>query len=56
MFLEKYNLITIEEKMFIFNDNKEIYSDGSDGEYSDDSDDFCRTNRMKKIRCINLFK
>ena len=42
--------------MFIFNDNKEIYSDGSDVEYSHDSYDSYGTNRMKKIRCINLFK
>ena len=60
VFLEKYNLITTEEKMSIFNDNVKIYSNDSDEEYSDDSGDSDeeksdRKIRMTKIRCINLF-
>ena len=60
MFLEKCNLITIKEKMCIFNHDGEIYSNDSDKEYSDDSDDSDEENsyrkiQMKKISCINLF-
>ena len=39
VFLEKHNLITIEKKMSIFKNDAEIYSNDSDKEYSDDSDE-----------------
>ena len=57
-FLEKYNIITIAEKMSIFNDNIEIYFNDSDEEYSTDSDDsdeqtFDRKIQMKNS-CINF--
>ena len=56
--LEKYNLLTIEERMSIFNDKVEAYSNGSDEEYTDDFDEenFDRKIRIKKFSCINLFK
>ena len=58
VFLEKYKLFTIEEKMPIFNDNVEIYSNDSDEECSDDSDEenFDRKIRIKKICCTKLCK
>ena len=57
-FLEKYNIITIAEKMSIFNDNIEIYFNDSDEVYSTDSDDsdeqtFDRKIQMKNS-CINF--
>lgn len=39
VFLEKYNIITIKEKISVFNDNVEIHSDDSDEDYSHDSYD-----------------
>ena len=57
-FLEKYNYITIEEKMSISNDDIEIYFDDSVVKSSDDSDEenSNRKIRMRKISCINLFQ
>ena len=59
--LEKYNLVTVEEKISIFDDDVETYSNDSDDKYSNDSHDSDEENsnrkiRMKKISCINLFK
>ena len=56
--LEKYNLLAIEERMSIFNDTVETYSNGSDEEYTDDfnEENFDRKIRIKKYSCINLFK
>ena len=56
--LEKYNLLTIEERMSIFNDKVETYSNCSDEEYTDDFDEenFDRKIRIKKFSCINFFK
>ena len=61
VFLENYNLITIEEKMSIFNDNIGISSNYFYEQFSDDSEDSDEDNsdrkiQMKKIRCTNLFK
>ena len=61
MFLGRYNLIKIEEKISVFNDDKEIYFVDSNKECYDDSDDSDkespdRKTQMKKIRYINLRK
>ena len=50
--LEKYNFITIEDKMSSFNDNIEIYCTDSDEEYSDDSDDSDEENSDKKRKLV----
>ena len=59
--LEKYNLVTVEEKISIFNDDVETYSNDSDDKYFNNSHDSDEENsdrkiRMKKISWINLFK
>ena len=59
MFLEKYNLITIQDKMSIFNYNVDIFSNNFDEEYSCDSDDSDEENfdtkiQMKKVNFIKL--
>ena len=59
MFLEKYNLITIQDKMSIFNYNVDIFSNNFDEEYSGDSDDSDEENfdtkiQMKKVNFIKL--
>ena len=61
MFLGRYNLITIEEKISVFNDDVEIYSADSNKECYDDSDDSDKESpdrkiQMKKISYINLRK
>ena len=61
MFLGKYNLITIEEKISVFNDDVEIYSADSNKKCYDDSDDSDKESpdrkiQMKKISFINLKK
>ena len=58
VFLEIYNLITIEQKISIFNENVTFHFNDSDEEYSDDSDEenSDRKIRMQKISCIRLFK
>ena len=59
MFLEKYNLITIQDKMSIFNYNVDIFSNNFDEEYSGNSDDsdeenFDKKIQMKKVNFIKL--
>ena len=59
LFLEKYNLITIQEKISIFNYNVDIFSNNFDEEYSGDSDDSDEENfdtkiQMKKVNFIKL--
>ena len=61
MFLGKYNLITVKEKISVFNDDIEIYSADSNKKCSDDSDDSDKESpdrkiQMKKISYINLRK
>ena len=61
VFLEKYNLVTVEKKISVSNDDVEIYSNDSDNKYFDDSHDSDKENsyrkiRKKKVSCINLFK
>ena len=57
-FLEKYNIITIAEKMSIFNEDIEIYVNDSDEQYCTDSDDSDEQNFDRKIQmknsCINF--
>ena len=59
LFLEKYNLITIQEKISIFNYNVDIFSNNFDEEYSGNSDDsdeenFDKKIQMKKVNFIKL--
>ena len=61
MFLGRYNLITIEEKISVFNDDVEIYSADFNKECYDDSDDSDKESpdrkiQMKKISYVNLRK
>ena len=57
--MEKYNLITIQEKISIFNYNVDIFSNNFDEEYSGNSDDsdeenFDKKIQMKKVNFIKL--
>ena len=57
--MEKYNLITIQDKISIFNYNVDIFSNNFDEEYSGNSDDsdeenFDKKIQMKKVNFIKL--
>ena len=57
--MEKYNLITIQEKISIFNYNVDIFSNNFDEEYSGNSHDsdeenFDKKIQMKKVNFIKL--
>ena len=59
LFLEKHNLITIQDKISIFNYNVDIFSNNFDEEYSGNSDDsdeenFDKKIQMKKVNFIKL--
>ena len=57
--MEKHNLITIQDKISIFNYNVDIFSNNFDEEYSGNSDDsdeenFDKKIQMKKVNFIKL--
>ena len=59
LFLEKYNLITVQDKISVFNYNVDIFSNNFDEEYSGNSDDsdeenFDKKIQMKKVNFIKL--
>ena len=57
--MEKYNLITVQDKISVFNYNVDIFSNNFDEEYSGNSDDsdeenFDKKIQMKKVNFIKL--